>query len=225
LSLKEVAALDAVVQTAREQVAIEVLLGHGWRQIELRRITAGDVRSVKDGLVLCHGKERREFAPILSETHHLLLELAGNLRDGDIVVRSERVRNGRTDPLGEDGVAQMLDRLFARAGLEARGHDLRRTFCTLVYDACGDEFLANRLIRDVNPGCSDRYLKVPLAKLLRDLELLSPLRQIRRTARRGGAEPLRQAGETMGQAEESMVETGESRTPRPEELAQDILQA
>lgn len=55
----------------------------------------------------------------------------------------ERVRGGRRQPLGEDGMSQLVGRLYARAGIEGMtGHDLRRSFATLVTEARGDEFLA-----------------------------------------------------------------------------------
>ena len=34
-----------------------------WRQVEVRRVTAGDARKIKDGLIWVHGKEREEFTP------------------------------------------------------------------------------------------------------------------------------------------------------------------
>ena len=80
------------------------------------------------------------------------------------------------------------------------GHDLRRTFCTLVREASGDEFLAMRLARDKIPGVSDRYINASPAKLRESLLKYSPIRLIKQM-----------------QAGESLVETGEGRTPRPEE--------
>ena len=82
----------------------------------------------------------------------------------------------------------------------------------MVREASGDEFLAMRLIRDKIPGQNDRYLRVTPVKLGEALERYSPLRLI---------QTVSPAGETG----ECVVETGESRTPRPEEAVQDILQA
>jgi len=75
-----------------------------------------------------------------------------------------------------------------------------------------------RLARDVIPGVSDRYINYSPARLREDLIRYSPLRLVsqKRTA---------QTGEKPAQAGEYMVETGESRTPRPREAAQNILQA
>ena len=37
----------------RDLAALHLLLGHGWRQIEVRRVMAGDVRGVRDGSIWC----------------------------------------------------------------------------------------------------------------------------------------------------------------------------
>jgi len=88
------------------------------------------------------------------------------------------------------------------------GHDLRRTFCTLAREASGDEFLAMRLARDKIPGVNDRYINAHPDKLRESLLRYSPLRLIKQV-----------------QTGENLVETGESRTPRPEGAAQNMLQA
>jgi integrase len=109
----------------------------------------------------------------------LFLELAANLADEEPVLRSRRIRNGRNQPLGEDGLAQLVGRLFSRAKIDTKGHDLRRTFATLVREASGDEFLAMRLIRDKIPSQSDQYINLPMSQLVEALEHYSPLRLIR----------------------------------------------
>ena len=200
LSLKEACMVDSVVDTITERVVWELTVGHGWRQIGVRRITAGDVRAIKDGIIWCRGKEREEFTPILPETQLLLEQLADGLDDDECVIRSTRIRAGTTQPLGEDGMSQLIQRLFARSGIKYQGHDLRRTFCTLVREASGDEFLAMRLARDKIPGVNDRYINADPAKLRESLLKFSPIRLIKQM-----------------QAGENLVETGEGRTPRPEE--------
>ncbi|MDP2731033.1 MAG: hypothetical protein Q8O55_11220, partial [Dehalococcoidales bacterium] len=78
-----------------EKAGLEILLGHGWRPVEVRRIKAKDVRKAKDSIIWCHGKERDEFTPILSETLDLLNVLTpGTLADDSEIFRSTRVRNG-----------------------------------------------------------------------------------------------------------------------------------
>jgi len=129
-------------------------------QIEVRRITAGDVRSIRDGIIWCRGKERDEDTPLLPETQELLQQLADTLPDEEPIIRSTRIRSGMTQPLGEDGMRQLIQRFLMRSNLkyEYTGHDLRRSFCTLVREASGDEFLAMRLARDKILGINDRYI-------------------------------------------------------------------
>ena len=210
LSLEEACKVDAVVYIITERVVWELTFGHGWRQIEVRRITAGDVHAITDGLIWCRGKERDEYAPLLPETQKLLQQLADTLPDEEPIIRSTRIRAGMTQPLGADGMSQLIQRFLLRSSQKQKytGHDLRRSFCTLVREASGDEFLAMRLARDKIPGVSDRYINATPAKLRESLLKYSPIRLIRHA-----------------QAGESLVETGESRTPRPEEATQSMLQA
>ena len=165
--------------------------------IKVRRITAGDVRSISDGLIWCRGKERDEYTPLLPETQELLQQLAGTLSDTELIIRSTRIRAGVTQPLGADGMSQLIQRLFDRSGIRYKGHDLRRTFCTLVREASGDEFLAMRLARDKIHGVNDRYINAHPVKLRESLLRYTPLRLIRQKV----------------QAGESLVETGEGRSP------------
>jgi len=196
LSLEEACKVTLVTSTLTERVVWELTFGHGWRQIEVRRITAGDVRSIRDGIIWCRGKEREEFTPLLPETEELLKQLVGTLSDGETVIRSTRIRAGMTQPLGEDGMSQLIQRLFAQSGIKYLGHDLRRTFCTLVREASGDEFLAMCLARDKIPGVNDRYINASPAKLKESLLRYSPLRLIKQKMQTG----------------ENLVETGESRS-------------
>ncbi len=72
----------------------------------------------------------------------------------------------------------MINRLFQRAGIVGfKGHDLRRTFATLVTANSGDDFLAMRLLRDNVPGLSNRYIRYPMEHLVEALQKYSPLRQ------------------------------------------------
>jgi integrase len=220
LSLIEAGLLDTTPDTVRDRTALDLLLGHGWRQVEVRRITADDVRDVRDGIIWVRGKERDEYTPLLPETEARLTQMAEGLGPEDRVFRGPR------DALGEEGLSRLVGRLYKRAGLHnIAGHDLRRTFATMVREASGDEFLAMRLLRDRIPGQNDRYLAVTPAILREALEKYSPLRLIKNVS------PAQQDGECLGEDGECpredgecMVETGESRTPRPEEAAQDILQ-
>ena len=208
LSLEEVYHVNAVICLITERVIWELTVGHGWRQIEVRRITAADVRAIRDGVIWCRGKEREEFTPVLPETQLLLKQLADGLDDGECIIRSIRKRAGRTQPLGENGMRKWIQRMINRYDRKYQGHDLRRTFCTLVEEASGSECLAMRLARDKITGVNDRYINATPAKLRGNLLKYSPMRLI-----------------TQMQTGESLVETGESRTPRPEKATQNMLQA
>ncbi len=202
LSLEEVARLGKTPETDTEMAVWEILLGHGWRQVEARRILAGDVRKAEENIIWCWGKERDEEAPILSETLSLLGGLVpSSLPDDQPVLRSRRIRNGSVQPLGEDGLSQLIDRLYARAGIDFRGHDLRRTFSTLVRQASRDEFLAMRLIRDRIPGLSDRYINFLLPDLVTALNRYSPLCLIKQKL--GGGDDGADGGDGGGDGGES----------------------
>jgi hypothetical protein len=71
--------------------------------------------------------------------------------------------------------------MLARAGIKGfTGHDLRRTFATLVTTASRDEFLAMRLLRDRIPGLGDRYIRYPMDQLVEALQQYSPIKQASR---------------------------------------------
>ncbi|MDO9333884.1 MAG: site-specific integrase [Dehalococcoidales bacterium] len=176
LSWNQVRLLNRMPEILDERAALDLLLGHGWRQIEVRRILAVDVAEITDDIILCHGKEREETAPILPQTAERLRKMAEGLKPGDHLFVSQLARQGKKQPLGEDGMSQLVERLFRRAGIEGfTGHDLRRTFATLVTVASKDEFLAMRLIRDVVPGLSNRYIKYPMSQLTDGLSKYSPV--------------------------------------------------
>ena len=82
--------------------------------------------------------------------------------------------------------------------------------------ASGDEFISMRFLRNIIPGQSDHYIKYPLPRLLDALKRYSLLRQVEQ----------KEMGSGLSQEPaDSLVETGESRTPRPRKATQNILQA
>jgi hypothetical protein len=108
---------------------------------------------------------------------------SGSSPKGSALTRksSARAVTGAAKPTAWDrtGVRKIIRLLFRRAGLEGfKGHDLRRTFATLVTEAGGDEFVATRLLRDKVPGQSDRYINYPAARLREHLAAYSPLRHL-----------------------------------------------
>jgi integrase len=179
ISLEQLQRLDQAPKTFLERTALDLLIYHGWRQIELRRVQAKDAVAIEQNLILCRGKEREELAPLLKETVERLKKLIENLGPDDFIFSSQRTRNGSRQPLGEKGMSKLVSRLFSRAGIKGfTGHDLRRTFTTLVMSASHDEFLAMRLIRDRVPGVGDRYIRYPMHQLVEALEKYSPIRQL-----------------------------------------------
>jgi len=169
----------------------------------VRRILAEDVLNIKDGLIWCRGKERDEFAPVLTETEQRLRELSQNLNGDQAIILANRIYRGERRPLGEDGMAQLIARLYARAGIIGlTGHDLRRSFATLVTTASNGEFIAMRLLRDKIPGQSDRYINFPIPRLREALERYSPLRLIeqKETGSSLGKEPANMSGGDGGES-------------------------
>ena len=76
-----------------------------------------------------------------------------------------------------------------------------------------------RLLRDTIPGVGARYVDFRMAELRQILIENSPIS-------RSDLDPLSPVYVDGGERDSSlMVETGESRTPRPREATQDILQA
>jgi len=177
LSWNQIRLLIQMLKTLSERVALDLMLGHGWRQIEVRRILPIDVAEINDDTILCHGKEREELTPVLPQTQALLKQMAAGLAPGDHLFVSRFARQGKKQPLGEDGMSQLVERLFKRAGIKGfTGHDLRRTFATLVMVASKDELLAMRLIRDTVPGVGSRYIKYPMGQLVEALKMYSPVK-------------------------------------------------
>jgi site-specific recombinase XerD len=76
LSLEQVRALDSTPQNLQERTALDLFPGHGWRQIEIKQVQAKDVAAIEHQMILCHGKEREELAPLLPETEERLREMA-----------------------------------------------------------------------------------------------------------------------------------------------------
>ena len=89
LTMEQVRALFKATGTLRERVAIDLLLGHGWRQVEARMVRVEDVLKIDSQMNLCHGKEREEMAPLLRETVRRLQELVKGLDPEDYIFRAE----------------------------------------------------------------------------------------------------------------------------------------
>jgi len=204
LTLEQAKIMFQTPKSDRDRAALHLLLGHGWRQIEVRRVMAGDVRGVRDGSIWCWGKARDEWAPILPETVAILEQLAVGKSDDAAVFVGHNIRY--SGALSESGIARLVDRLFVRAGLDGfQGHDLRRAFITLVTQD-SEELLGMRLGRDRVQGVNDRYVSRDLSTLLAQH---SPLRQA------AGLHSLENSALMPGNARESDGGEGETRTPTP----------
>ena len=195
LTLAQVAAADAVPMPDRQRAIWELLVGHGWRQVEVQRILATDVRHAADALIWVRGKVRAEWTPVLPGTLKLLRRLAKGLADDDHVIRSRQ-----SDAVGFDTVHRSATDVLTRGGLSLTIHGLRKTFASLVAEASGDEVLAMRLLRDRLPGQTGRYIKRNLPDLL---ERYSPLHQVRGSAPRVRGSEGRVPESTGGSARES----------------------
>jgi integrase len=172
LSLEQVKILMNMEFPPRELAVLHILVGHGWRQNEVLEIKARDVRSISGGMILCHGKQREERTPILPETADLWRGLAEGLDDDAQVIQGKR---GRDERFGSTGMSNLVNSVFARAGLTGfTGHNLRDTFATLVTEQ-SDSITAMKLMRDKVPGVAPLYIKWDLPTLL---ERCSPLRQL-----------------------------------------------
>jgi site-specific recombinase XerD len=200
LSLEQVRKINRTPESLTERVCLDLLLGHGWRQIEVRRILAEDIANIRDGLIWCRCKEREEWAPILRETEQRLKELAQEFNANEQIIVSKRSHYGKRRALGEDGMAQLVARLYARAGISGMtGHELRKSFATLVTAASRDEFIAMRLLRDKIPGQSDRYINYSIPLLHDALQRYSPFRLIMQKEAGSRPEPANMSGGDGGE--------------------------
>ncbi|MFC2035900.1 hypothetical protein ACFLUJ_07270 [Chloroflexota bacterium] len=129
------------------------------------------------------------------------------LTDSDFVISGRSKKEFK-----ESGMGKLVGRLFVRAGIEGfTGHDLRRTFSTLVREHSGDEVLAMRLIRDQVPLLNSRYISVSDTALKEGLLEYSPLRLAKKNS------PTRKAEESPTKAGDLVVEAGET-LPLPETI-------
>ena len=188
LNSKWLPKLMRVAETETEVVSLHTELGAGWRPVEFMRIKAIDVREAlyrEHPLILVHGKERDELTPLLPETLELLRRLTpSNLGDHELIIRSRRVRSGVPQPMGAKAHTTLIYGLYQRADIPAGfiPYDLRDTFASMVYEASGDWWLMERLMRHVLEGEGKKYARYPFDKLCPDLERFSPLRQIQQGA-------------------------------------------
>ena len=98
------------------------------------------------------------------------------------------------EPLRSNGMYLLVRELFDKAGVDFKGHDLRRAFSTLVKRK-SNELLAMRLLRDRVQGVNDRYNEYLPEELVEALNEYSPLRQIHPTTNKEPGVPEKRVGD------------------------------
>lgn len=115
----------------------------GWRPVECRRLTLGDVRNAAiqdDGYIMREQKPRRKKedrspSPMLPEVLVVLNELAGSMHelpDHSPILYGTRGRH-KGKPLGDQGIRGVIPELFMESGIrdqvpDAIPYDLRDSF-------------------------------------------------------------------------------------------------
>jgi integrase len=144
LSLAQVQLALRSPDNLRDAAALDLLVGHGWRQVEVRRAPVRDVLAIADDLIEVDGKERRELTPILPTAAEKLRQLAKGFSPDDHVIAGKQADHGGQQRFGDQGMTKLVARLHARAAIAGMaGHDLRRTFGTLANSGRSGLFATN----------------------------------------------------------------------------------
>ncbi|GAH74522.1 unnamed protein product, partial [marine sediment metagenome] len=151
---------------------------HGFRLSEVIRLDVGDIHEDR---IWVHGKERKEWYPLLSEVRDWLLKLADGRAAG------EPLFPGRQGRLSDSQVQSDIKRLLQRAGIRCvrqSPHTLRHSFSALAYLAGCDWDSVELLLRqkEKRRNVTNRYIHLSSEQrlnLLRErLERYSPLRMV-----------------------------------------------
>ncbi len=176
LNEEQVRALHGMPKTDREQGYIGLMLGHGFRLSEVIRLDVGDIHEDR---IWVHGKERKEWYPLLSEVREWLLKLADGRGPG------EPLFLGRQGRLSDSQIQFDIKRLLQRACIRCvrqSPHTLRHTFSTLAYLAGCDWDSVELLLRqkEKRRNVTNRYIHLSSEQrlnLLRErLERYGPLK-------------------------------------------------
>ena len=189
LDEEQARALHDEPKTDREQGYVGLMLDHGFRLSETIRLNVGDIHGDR---ILVHGKERKEWFPLLGEVRGWLLKLA----DGR--APDEPLFAGRQGRLSDSQVQLDIRRLLDRIGIDGirkSPHTLRHTFSTLAYLAGCDWDAVELLLRqkEKKRNVTNRYIHLSpeqRLKLMREkLERYSPLRIVYGSAPQLGIKP------------------------------------
>ncbi len=173
--------LHSFPKTDREQAYVGLMLDQAFRLSETIRLNVGDIHGDR---ILVHGKERREWFPLLDEVRGWLLKLANGRAPG------EPLFAGRQGRLSDSQVQLDIKRLLEHAGINGvrqSPHTLRHTFSTLAYLAGCDWDAVELLLRqkEKKRGVTNRYIHLSpeqRLELMREkLERYSPLRLLAKT--------------------------------------------
>lgn len=176
LTKEQARVLHDVPKTDREQGYVGLMLDHGFRLSEVTRLDIGDIHQDRTWV---HGKERKEWMPLLSEVRDWLLKLANGRAAG------EPLFIGLQGRLSSSQVQFDIKELLQRAGINGvrqSPHTLRHTFSTLAYLAGCDWDGVELLLRqkEKKRGVTNRYIhlspEVRLELMRQKLEAYSPLR-------------------------------------------------
>ncbi|GAI43165.1 unnamed protein product, partial [marine sediment metagenome] len=170
--------LHDLPKTDREQGYIGLMLDQGFRLSEVTRLNVGDIYEDR---ILVHGKERKEWFPLLGEVRDWLLKLAnGRAPDKPLFV-------GHQGRLSSSQVQYDIKKLLQCAGINGvrqSPHTLRHTFSTLAYLAGCDWDAVELLLRqrEKKRNVTNRYIhlnqELRLQLMREKLERYSPLRII-----------------------------------------------
>lgn len=145
LSSAQLRAALAATRNNDERIAIMLGAYAGLRCSEIAALDMGDVhRGSKPVIVVRQGKGGVDGVVPLAPELAAALPLHG---------KAVPYRNGQS-------VGHAIRQVFRRAGVKARPHDLRHTFCTAVAKrANGNLRLAQRLMRHASITATERYIR------------------------------------------------------------------
>ncbi|GAI15322.1 unnamed protein product, partial [marine sediment metagenome] len=141
LNEEQIRLLHGRPKTDREQGYVGLMLDHGFRLSEVLRLDVGDIHEDR---IWVHGKERKEWFPLLSEVRGWLLKLADGRAPNEPLFR------GRQGRLSDSKIQSDIKRLLQRAGINSirqSPHTLRHTFSTMAYLAGCDWDAVELLLR------------------------------------------------------------------------------